>query len=98
MYWRGALSLHKMKVPMLQSLLQKRPYLHEYLAEAVQDDGIAEHSEHDIDAEGARPPTEEEMAAVTDPQEELGEQAPPAQEQSPQTEGDSVVEPASSFA
>eukprot|EP01051_Picozoa_sp_SAG22_P010323 SAG22_NODE_922_length_6485_cov_1.825556_2_plen_871_part_00 len=93
MYWRGALSLHKMKVPMLQSLLQKRPYLHEYLAEAVQDDDVAEHSEHDIDAEGARPPTEEEMAAVTDPQEELGEQAPPAQEQSPQTEGDSVVEP-----
>lgn len=98
MYWRGALSLHKMQVPMLQSMLQKRPYLHEYLAEAIESEGGGTSNTSDSEqmaapgGGGLQPPTEEEMGAIADPHREFDEQAAPAQEH-PEKEQVCVVEP-----
>ena len=97
MYWRGALSLHKMKVPMLQAMLQKRPYLHEYLAEAIgcEGDGTSNTSDSEQMAApggGLQAPTEEEMGAIADPQLEFAEQAAPAQKR-PEQEQVCAVEP-----
>lgn len=63
MYWRGALSLHKMKVPMLQSMLKKRPYLQEHRTEDVQNEGDDDDA-HTNDSG----PTNEELEAAIDPQ------------------------------
>ena len=64
MYWRGALSLHKMQLPMLRSLLQKRPHLHDYLAVAAEAESLEDEEErHET-------PTEDEMGAVSDPAKE----------------------------
>ena len=82
MYWRGALSLHKMQVPMLQSMLQKRPYLHEYLAEAVESEGDGTSNTSDSEqmaapgGGGLQPPTEEEMGAIADPHRQSCSQPP----------------------
>lgn len=99
MYWRGALSLHKLKIPMLQSMLQKRPHLHEYLAEGLEDDAGNEDpsvstAEHTLSSDAPHPPTEEEMGAITDPQQQFAEQAEPTTEQAPpQKEQETTLEP-----
>lgn len=98
MYWRGALSLHKLQIPMLQSMLQKRPHLHEYLAEGLEDDGgnedpNASDSERTVSGDAPHPPTEEEMGAIADPQQEFAEQTEPKEQAPPQKEPETTLEP-----